>query len=151
MIWIATAVWAGIIFVLSGEAFTSAMTASFLNLVFQSLHLQVSASSILDFNFLVRKLAHLTEYAIFSLFLYYSFKGKRGHRWGVKVAWSAIIVAGLYSLTDEFHQSFVVGRTPSPIDCMIDTVGAACGIAILYAHTRLPRPAASKVTAAGGG
>ena len=42
------------------------------------------------------------------------------------VLW-AIILASLYAVTDEFHQSFTPERTPSPIDVGIDTVGAALG------------------------
>ncbi len=39
----------------------------------------------------------------------------------------AIILAGLYALTDEFHQSFTPGRTPSMADVGIDTLGASIG------------------------
>jgi VanZ family protein len=39
----------------------------------------------------------------------------------------AIILAGLYAVTDEFHQSFTPERTPSIVDVGIDTFGAALG------------------------
>jgi VanZ family protein len=42
----------------------------------------------------------------------------------------AILLAGLYAITDEFHQSFTPGRTPSPVDVGIDTVGASLGAAL---------------------
>jgi VanZ family protein len=42
----------------------------------------------------------------------------------------AIILAGLYAVTDEFHQSFTPERTPSPVDVGIDTLGAALGASI---------------------
>ena len=43
----------------------------------------------------------------------------------------AILFAGLYAITDELHQSFTPGRTPSPIDVGIDTIGAALGVGVL--------------------
>ncbi len=42
----------------------------------------------------------------------------------------AILLAGLYAITDEFHQSFIPGRTPSPVDVGIDTLGASLGAAL---------------------
>lgn len=39
----------------------------------------------------------------------------------------AIILSGLYAASDEFHQSFTPGRTPSPADVGIDMIGAALG------------------------
>src|SRR5512147_1099964 len=39
----------------------------------------------------------------------------------------AILLAGLYAVTDEFHQLFVPERTSSPVDVGIDIVGASLG------------------------
>jgi len=43
-------------------------------------------------------------------------------------AWA---IATLYAATDELHQVFVRGRTPSLVDVAIDSLGAAAGIALL--------------------
>jgi VanZ family protein len=43
-----------------------------------------------------------------------------------------VLLAGLYSLTDEFHQRFVPGRGPSIVDCGFDTIGAMLGMLIVY-------------------
>ncbi len=59
---------------------------------------------------------------------------------------AAVLIAGLYSLTDEFHQTMVPGRGPSLRDCGIDTFGAALGILALYRDVR--RSQASSKTAA---
>lgn len=34
----------------------------------------------------------------------------------------------LYGVSDEWHQSFVPGRTPDVLDIVIDALGAACGL-----------------------
>lgn len=46
------------------------------------------------------------------------------------------VLASVYSATDEFHQSFVPGRTANPIDILIDMFGAFLGLAAynIYKH-----------------
>jgi VanZ family protein len=44
----------------------------------------------------------------------------------------AFILAVLYSASDEFHQRFVPGRHPSPIDVGIDSFGAALALIFTY-------------------
>jgi len=90
-------------------------------------------------HFLIRKLAHCTEYAIFGLLLYYSFEPRHPERWDTRGALGALLVAGLFSLADEYHQSFVPGRTASLADCGIDTAGALLGMVLLYAGRGLHR------------
>jgi VanZ family protein len=132
-----TVVWAALIFKLSGETFGSSFTAWLLDRILHGVRIQVSAAAFLTLHHLFRKLGHLTEYAIFSLFLYHSLEGRGEHRWRLHTAAWAVLAAGLYSLTDEFHQSFVRGRTASPLDSGIDTLGASIGMLILYGHGKL--------------
>ena len=52
----------------------------------------------------------------------------------------AIVVALAYAVSDEWHQSFVPGRTATPVDVAIDAIGI--GLAALTAgrtrvHERL--------------
>jgi VanZ family protein len=147
LVWATTVVWAGLIFSLSSETFGSKLSAWLLAQLLQLLHIQVSAASFAVLHFLFRKLAHLTEYAFFSLFLYYSFEGSQPHAWRLRRAFWAVLVAGLYSLTDEFHQHFVPGRSASLIDSGIDTLGAVAGMLVLYGHDWLFQ-AKSRSTAA---
>lgn len=49
---------------------------------------------------------------------------------------TAFAVAVLYGLSDEWHQSFVPGRTPDWRDLLTDAIGAAIGLLIA---TRLAR------------
>jgi VanZ family protein len=45
--------------------------------------------------------------------------------------WRALLLSTAYGITDEFHQSFVPGRTPTVSDWCADTFGAAFGIALV--------------------
>lgn len=74
----------------------------------------------------VRKTAHATEYACFSilLMLMYQSYGLEGRKKVVISFLSAVI----YAVTDEIHQLFVPGRACRITDMMIDSAGAAVGI-----------------------
>jgi VanZ family protein len=82
----------------------------------------------------IRKLAHVTEFAVFSIAV---FHGIRGHRSGWQWSWalSTLLIAAAYAGVDEFHQSFVAFRHSSPRDVGIDTFGAilAQGMVWLFA------------------
>lgn len=43
----------------------------------------------------------------------------------------AFALAVLYGVSDEWHQSFVPGRTPDILDVLIDALGAACGLIVI--------------------
>jgi VanZ family protein len=74
----------------------------------------------------LRKIAHAAEYAILALLLLRA----------TRSPWLAVALAGLYAVTDEIHQSFVEGRHGSPLDVVIDTLGAVVGICAWLAIAR---------------
>jgi len=39
----------------------------------------------------------------------------------------AVLLCSVYGITDEFHQSFVPGRSPDIVDWGVDTLGSAVG------------------------
>ena len=79
---------------------------------------------------ILRKGAHMTEYAILGLLLLRAL-GRELPAFAVGIA---------YAISDEIHQHFVRGRHASPIDVLIDTVGLAIGIFVVKGLLR-PRPA----------
>jgi VanZ family protein len=133
--------WAALIFFLSVETFGASFTAMLVSAILRLLHFSVSAHTFGILHFMVRKLSHCTEYAIFAIFLYHCFLDSNQTEWRARAAVQAVLVAGLYSLTDEFHQMFVPGRTASLVDCGIDTTGAVLGalIILMWAHLIQPR------------
>ena len=132
-VWKAVAIaWAGLIFYLSTGTFGGSLTASLLGQILGFLHVAVSPGTFDTLHHLMRKSAHLTEYAVFAMLLYGSAEDARPFDWRARRALLSIVVAGVYSLTDEFHQRFVPGRGPSLVDCGIDTVGATLGVLLFY-------------------
>ena len=87
------------------------------------------------------ELGHLGEYFVFGGLLYAALRSSGGRD---SAAAMALIVASLYGVTDEFHQHFVVMRTPDVMDWAADTVGAAAGILAIRTISALRRPWATR-------
>lgn len=108
---------------------------------FKSESAAAQAAFIESITFAVRKAAHMTEYAILAI-LWCTTLGAFGVR-GKKRVLIAFLIAFGYACTDEFHQRFVPGRGPSPIDVMIDSTGAVIGLLlrtlVLHLHERRRR------------
>jgi len=82
----------------------------------------------------IRKLAHVTEYAILAVLVARALDepGRAPDR----VAAGTLAICAAYAALDELHQSFVPSRTGSPLDVALDASGAALGIALRAAALR---------------
>ena len=88
-----------------------------------------------SWDFLVKKGGHIAEYALLCLAYIYTLGGKSPSR---NQIFTALVLSLLYACSDEWHQRFTPGRTPSVTDVLIDTTGAAVGIAVFYLVRRRP-------------
>lgn len=96
------------------------------------------ATSLPNTGNLVQKGAHVGEYAVLAALLWRALAGRRLGRTAVLgFAWLAAV---LYAVSDETHQLFVPGRHGSPLDLVIDGLGAAFGLflASLFRGVRSP-------------
>ena len=69
-----------------------------------------------------RKLIHFGEYALLCFLWWRALASVTTPR---RAALLAFLIASGYAATDEFHQTFVDGRHGTPVDWLIDSVGAA--------------------------
>jgi VanZ family protein len=97
-VWLPVLVWAAVIFTLSSIPSLS--------------------TGLGTWDTILRKGAHLTEYAVLGGLLYRAL-GREPLALAVGIA---------YAATDELHQYFVRGRHASPVDVAIDAVGVAIGM-----------------------
>lgn len=104
--WMPVLVWAGIIFTLSSIP-----------------HLE----SGLEQDFLLRKIAHILEYAILTFLLLRVF-GFQNNKSIILVA----IIAFLYAISDEYHQTFIFGRKGRLEDVGIDSIGILLTAGLWY-------------------
>lgn len=98
--WLAVVAWAAVIF-----AFSATPNLS---------------TGLGGWDLVLRKLAHMAEYGVLAILL-----ARATGR-----AWLTIVLAALYAVSDEWHQTFVEGRRGSPVDVLIDTAGATIGIVL---------------------
>jgi VanZ family protein len=74
---------------------------------------------------LIKKGGHTIGYGLLALAYLHGLKWEKNRRW---LAW---LLAVVYSITDEFHQSFVSGRHASVLDVLLfDNLGALLAIGL---------------------
>ena len=85
-------------------------------------------------NLFLRKLGHFSEYAIlgFFAFAYFSniFQTERGKIQLETSFFISFLFCFSYAVSDEFHQTFVIGRDGNFMDVLIDSGGVLFGIII---------------------
>ena len=77
--------------------------------------------------------AHAVAYAALGAAMLRGVAGAEWARVDARGAVLAALLAAAYGLTDEFHQSFVPGRTPELRDAAADALGAAAGVTLVWA------------------
>lgn len=124
--WALCFIWMAVIFAMSampgdvsGEQ--SGTVVEILSQALEQLGISYPETSPLSLELLVRKAAHMAEYAVL-FWLYRRALRLSGAR---RPGWMALLLCALYASSDEFHQVFTEGRGPSPVDVAIDTAGAA--------------------------
>jgi len=84
---------------------------------------------------IVKKSAHMIEYGLLTLCYWYALGMDKKQRWQ---AW---LLAILFAVTDEYHQSSVSGRHPSIWDVVIfDNLGALVSLLLTNKYIKQKRP-----------
>jgi VanZ family protein len=78
----------------------------------------------------VKKGGHMLGYGLLALAYWFGLRFEERH-W-----WLALLLAVLYAITDEFHQSFVPGRNPSWVDAIINDGGGAVLAVLVFKRVR---------------
>lgn len=85
---------------------------------------------------LVTNLGHFVTYAILALWWWRALRRipalSGAGEPGKVVLFLAFLAAALYAASDEFHQSFVPGRTASLPDLLVDAAGAAAALGLIW-------------------
>jgi VanZ family protein len=120
-----------LIFFASTGEFSASNTNFLLQPILRWLFPHLSDDRIAFVHFFLRKCGHFSEYAILSLLAAHAFI--TSSRVGIRRSWflAALLLAGLYALSDEYHQSFVPSRTASIYDCLIDTMGGLSALVFM--------------------
>lgn len=114
-LWMPVLTWAGVIYFFSSRPDLPRIHEPWLELI-------------------LRKAAHITEYAIFGALLARAVGARKGQ---VVVA---VALGAVYAASDEWHQTFVPTRKGNPVDVALDTAATLLGA---YVYVRLRRYAPS--------
>lgn len=124
--------WMLVIFWFSHQPANSSqsMSNSIIEMMDRILHTNIVAQGgwLFDtLNFIVRKAAHMSEYAFLAILLIlYLRECDYPH-----VFLIGIITVALYAASDEFHQLFIMGRSGQLTDVLIDTCGGIIGMVLM--------------------
>jgi VanZ family protein len=142
--WLPVVIWMAFIFWMSTAQFSAQNTRSFIEPVIRFFLPAISQHAVEVIHGLVRKGGHLAEYFVLGLMLFRAFRAGSVENHGWRWAWRALVVVAVYASTDEFHQSFVPGRTASLVDVFIDTSGGALAQLISFFRVELLNRLAGK-------
>jgi VanZ family protein len=122
--WLALA-WAIVISIFSTSAFTSDNTSRIIIPILHWLMPHAPTATLFEIHHVIRKCGHFVEYFILSLLV---LRAIRAGRRDLQIMWAlaAIAIVACYASLDEFHQTFVPGRTPAVADVLLDTIGGIC-------------------------
>ena len=87
--------------------------------------------------------AHAINYAVLGVLLVWALAGGQWRAITGSVIAAAVLLAVVFGIADEFHQSFIPGREATVKDVIADAVGASVGTfiaAIAVALRRQSRP-----------
>jgi VanZ family protein len=131
-LWLPPLLWTAVIFAASSGSFSSTNTGGFLQKLIHAFGVDwINPTAFEVVHFMIRKLSHVAEYGILSILVY---RAVRADRPGRNLRWTlaAILFAAVVGSLDEWHQAFVPGRTATPWDTVIDTLGAALAQVLFF-------------------
>jgi hypothetical protein len=135
--WLPLLVWLGVIFLGSTSLMSAEHTSRLIVPILLWLKPGMSPKAIWIILVIMRKCAHVSEYAILALLLWRALRSGPTLRTKLPMLFNAVLLAcAVFAASDEFHQSFVKSRTPSVGDVLLDIVGALFGLLICASFAR---------------
>ena len=129
--WLPFLLWLGVMFLGSTDLMSGEHTSRFVVPILLWLKPGMAPKTIWIILVVMRKCAHVTEYAILALLLWRAVRSGSALHMKMSLLFGAVLLASaLFAASDEFHQSFVKSRTPSVRDVLLDVAGAFLGLLI---------------------
>jgi VanZ family protein len=134
--WLPVLIWLGLIFIGSTDMLSAEYTSRFFVPFLRWLDPHISWEAINTIHTAIRKLGHVTEYAILAVLLWRAVGDGLSFKAKTPIVFVAVWLAcGIFAVSDEFHQSLVPSRTPSVRDVIVDICGAFIGLVICSLFT----------------
>src|SRR5216117_4478839 len=126
--WLPVFIWLAVIFLGSTDLMSAQHTSRFIVPFLRWLNPHISWAAINTIHTVIRKLGHVSEYAILALLLWRALCSGPTLRMKTPILFGAVLLTcAVFAVVDEFHQSFVGSRTSSDRDVLLDSAGALLG------------------------
>lgn len=125
--------WMGLIFYLSHQnaddssLLSGGLIEKVIGFLFPDISVEALENLVVSLQFIVRKGAHFTIYAVLGVLSFITFITYNAMPLALRTFLS-LLVSVVYSVSDEYHQTFVKGRSGELRDVLIDSAGALLGI-----------------------
>lgn len=129
--WMPAVGWAAFIFSMSTDEMSAEHTRSWIEPILRFVFPGISPSAVVFAHFVIRKLAHVSEYLVFAILVDRAWR-RDAPLPAAPAPLAGLVIAALYSLGDEGHQMLVPSRGASLLDCGFDTFGAAIGSLVAW-------------------
>jgi VanZ family protein len=124
-------VWVGVIFLGSTNLMSAEHTSRLIVPFLRWLKPSISAETLASIHFILRKCAHMGEYAVLGLLLLRAATLMTNSKRSIPILYVSVLAVCVFvAATDEFHQTFVASRGASVRDIMIDSGGVILGLLI---------------------
>jgi VanZ family protein len=129
--WLPVFVWLAVIFLGSTDLMSAEHTSRFIVPFLRWLKHDISPETLASIHLIIRKGAHLSEYAVLAFVLLRAVICMTNLKRSMSILCLSVWCACVFvAVTDEFHQAFVRSRGASFRDIMIDSAGAILGLLI---------------------
>ena len=137
--WLLLLIWLGVIFIGSTDLLSAEQTSRFIVPILLWLKPGMAPETTWIILVIMRKCAHVCEYAILALLLWRALRDGSAIRGKMSILFGAVLLGcAVFAASDEFHQSFIKSRTPAVRDVLLDIAGALLGlfIGVSFVHRR---------------
>ena len=126
-IWLLPVAWTAVVLSFSSDSFSAENTGGVIGPLLASLLPWLTPGSLEVIHGLLRKVAHVTEYALLAA-LWWRALARSGVVRAAPAAWLTLLIGVTVAVVDEVHQSFVPSRTGSARDVVLDTASVLLAV-----------------------
>jgi VanZ family protein len=145
-VWLPSAIWLAVIVAESTNLGSSEHTSRILYPIFRLLF-EMDPARFAVWNALLRKTGHFVGYFTLSVLLFRSWRAtfpRLSTRWCLQWATLAFLCTSLVAILDEWHQSFLLSRTGTFRDVILDGSAGFVAQITLFAILRMQRPSVKR-------
>lgn|SRR5262249_34834126 len=135
--WLPVFLMVGLMYYASTDVLSGENTRGVIEKILAWLAVHASPRMANRLNFVIRKTAHLTEYALLAWLLFRAFRADSLSWWRLRWAIYSLGICVTWSLLDELHQTFTRTRGGSINDSMLDSLGALISLTTIAVSASL--------------